>query len=69
MTHELKTPISTISLASQMLKDTTISATETSRMKYANVIFPGHLKALLIPQLPGQLTGLMILPGRPTRPG
>ncbi len=39
MTHELKTPIATISLASEMLKDNTIAAKNENRLKYANVIF------------------------------
>ena len=39
MTHELKTPIATISLASEMLKDNTISDKSENRLKYANVIF------------------------------
>ena len=39
MTHELKTPISTISLASEMLKNDAISSSEDNRMKYASVIF------------------------------
>lgn len=39
MTHELKTPIATISLASEMLKDVGISAKEENRKKYASVIF------------------------------
>lgn len=39
MTHELKTPIATISIASEMLKDNGISATEENRAKYAGIIF------------------------------
>ncbi|HMU99378.1 MAG TPA: HAMP domain-containing sensor histidine kinase, partial [Chitinophagales bacterium] len=39
MTHELKTPIATISIASEMLKDNTISADSNNRKKYANIIF------------------------------
>ena len=39
MTHELKTPIATISIASEMLKDNTISADSDNRKKYANIIF------------------------------
>lgn len=39
MTHELKTPIATISIASEMLKDNSISALEDNRSKYAGIIF------------------------------
>lgn len=39
MTHELKTPIATISIASEMLKDKGISSIEENRTKYANIIF------------------------------
>lgn len=39
MTHELKTPIATISIASEMLKDNSISASPENRSKYAGIIF------------------------------
>ena len=39
MTHELKTPIATISIASEMLKDNTISESKDNRSKYAAIIF------------------------------
>ena len=39
MTHELKTPIATISIASEMLKDNSISSSEENRSKYAGIIF------------------------------
>lgn len=39
MTHELKTPIATISIASEMLRDNTISASQENRTKYAGIIF------------------------------
>jgi two-component system phosphate regulon sensor histidine kinase PhoR len=39
MTHELKTPIATISIASEMLKDNAISAISANRKKYADIIF------------------------------
>lgn len=39
MTHELKTPIATISIASEMLKDNSISALAENRNKYAHIIF------------------------------
>lgn len=39
MTHELKTPIATISIASEMLRDNSISASEENRSKYAGIIF------------------------------
>jgi len=39
MTHELKTPIATISIASEMLKDNSISASVENRSKYAGIIF------------------------------
>ncbi len=38
MTHEFKTPISTISLASQMLKDSTVSKTQTTLQHISGVI-------------------------------
>ncbi|HYG52612.1 MAG TPA: HAMP domain-containing sensor histidine kinase [Flavobacteriales bacterium] len=38
MTHELKTPISTISLACEMLSDKDVSATEKQRSNYINMI-------------------------------
>ncbi|MFN8294908.1 MAG: HAMP domain-containing sensor histidine kinase [Chitinophagales bacterium] len=39
MTHELKTPIATISIASEMLKDNSISESQENRAKYAGIIF------------------------------
>ncbi|HQG38565.1 MAG TPA: HAMP domain-containing sensor histidine kinase [Chitinophagales bacterium] len=39
MTHELKTPIATISIASEMLKDNSISEYPENRAKYAGIIF------------------------------
>ncbi len=39
MTHELKTPISTISLASQMLRDNTVSNTPTTIEHISGIIF------------------------------
>lgn len=39
MTHELKTPIATISIASEMLKDNSISESKENRAKYAGIIF------------------------------
>ena len=39
MTHELKTPIATISIASEMLKDNSISQSKDNREKYASIIF------------------------------
>jgi len=39
MTHELKTPIATISIASEMLRDNSISSLSENRNKYANIIF------------------------------
>lgn len=39
MTHELKTPIATISIASEMLRDNSISSSEENRSKYAGIIF------------------------------
>lgn len=38
MTHELKTPIATISIAGEMLRDNSISSNEDNRKKYANII-------------------------------
>ena len=39
LSHELKTPIATISIASEMLKDNSISSSEENRSKYAGIIF------------------------------
>lgn len=39
MTHELKTPISTISLASQMLRDTSVTSTPASIGRISGVIY------------------------------
>lgn len=38
MTHELKTPISTIQLASEMLTDNTLASTPKNVQRYANII-------------------------------
>lgn len=38
MTHELKTPISTIGLAAEMLTDSSLQRTEKSILRYANMI-------------------------------
>lgn len=38
MTHELKTPIATISLASEMLKDKAIGGNDANRERYAKII-------------------------------
>ncbi|HPR33620.1 MAG TPA: HAMP domain-containing sensor histidine kinase, partial [Prolixibacteraceae bacterium] len=39
MTHELKTPISTISLASQMLRDNSVNTTQSAIERISGVIF------------------------------
>ena len=39
MTHEFKTPISTISLASEMITNSTIFESKDKLLKYANIIF------------------------------
>lgn len=44
MTHELKTPISTISLASEVLKEPEISGNSEKSLLYANVIYNENLR-------------------------
>jgi two-component system phosphate regulon sensor histidine kinase PhoR len=53
MTHELKTPVATISMASEMMKNSEIHKDETRFKKYANIIFDEnkrlghHIEAVL----------------------
>jgi len=53
MTHELKTPVATISMASEMMKNSDIQKDETRFKKYANIIFDEnkrlghHIEAVL----------------------
>jgi two-component system, OmpR family, phosphate regulon sensor histidine kinase PhoR len=44
MTHELKTPISTISIASEILMKPSVSGSQEKTLRYANIIFDENLR-------------------------